>query len=236
MHQVRVILQARTTSSRLPAKVLLPVGGMPLAVLCAKRLGRSELDVALATSVESSDDQLAVEAKREGIMVVRGSLNNVLARFLFATEDMNDTDCIVRMTADNPVPDASFVGELIAEFSRRNQCYLGTSSPQDGLPYGLSAEIVRLGKLREVASMNPSPNDCEHVTASIREQLGKDGAIPQGFFFGEDLSRYRVTIDSLDDYLLMAAGFRHIADPVNENWKSILESTISRSSAGSGAC
>ena len=57
--RVRIVLQARTSSHRLPAKSLLPVAGVPLAVLCAHRLGSTGREVVLATSTERSDDLLA---------------------------------------------------------------------------------------------------------------------------------------------------------------------------------
>ncbi len=56
----RVVIQARTTSSRLPAKALLPLGGIPMAVLVAQRVARSgAFDVVVATSIEPEDDLLA---------------------------------------------------------------------------------------------------------------------------------------------------------------------------------
>ena len=55
----RIVLQARTTSTRLPAKVLLPVGGRSLAVLAAERVARNGADVVVATSVGVEDDLLA---------------------------------------------------------------------------------------------------------------------------------------------------------------------------------
>ena len=85
MSKVRVILQSRTLSERLPAKVLLPLGGLPIAVLCARRLANTGLDVVLATSDTASDDLLARTAAEAGIRVFRGSLDDVLGRCLLYT-------------------------------------------------------------------------------------------------------------------------------------------------------
>src|SRR5579872_736077 len=133
---VRIVLQARTSSSRLPAKSLLPVGGLPLAVLCARRLANTGREVILATSSDCSDDLLAAVAEEHGIKVFRGSLEDVLARFVACTADLADEDLIVRATADNALPDGVFVDQLIALFEAQPLPYLGTSSPADGLPYG----------------------------------------------------------------------------------------------------
>ena len=122
--KIRVVLQARTTSSRLPAKVLLPLGGMPLAILCAKRLGSSGREVILATSNSASDDFLAATATQAGVRVLRGSLDDILDRFLYCTSDLKDDDLVVRATADNPFPDGNFIEQLISAFEKSGQNYL----------------------------------------------------------------------------------------------------------------
>ena len=53
-----VVIQARTNSSRLPAKVLLPIAGLPIVVLSAKRAANTGLDTIVITSTEESDDIL----------------------------------------------------------------------------------------------------------------------------------------------------------------------------------
>ena len=59
---VLAIVQARTSSSRLPGKVLLPIGTKPMVLYQLDRLQNcSRIDtVVLATSDQSSDDPLAV--------------------------------------------------------------------------------------------------------------------------------------------------------------------------------
>src|ERR1700722_11838610 len=135
--QVRIVLQARTSSRRLAAKVLLPIAGVPLAILCPKRLGSTGLPVILATSHERSDDMLALMAVQAGVNVFRGSLDNVLDRFVRCVGDMQDADRVVRATADNPLPNGEFVDALLDRFGRGTGEYLATSWPHDGLPYGL---------------------------------------------------------------------------------------------------
>ena len=77
-----VVLQARTDSSRLPAKILLPVAGLPLVVLAAKRAGNTGLKVVVATSLEQNDDELVKILKKYSIPYYRGKLNNTLDRLV----------------------------------------------------------------------------------------------------------------------------------------------------------
>ena len=78
-------VQARTNSSRLPGKMLMPFGSSSLASFVMKRcslLDKLVDDVVLLTSNEASDDELAQLISREGFKVFRGSLNNVLLRYI----------------------------------------------------------------------------------------------------------------------------------------------------------
>jgi spore coat polysaccharide biosynthesis protein SpsF (cytidylyltransferase family)/aryl-alcohol dehydrogenase-like predicted oxidoreductase len=205
--RVRVVLQARTTSSRLPAKTLLPLAGQPLAILCARRLSSCGREVVLAIPDESSDNLLARTAADAGFRVHRGSLDDVLDRFLGCISDLLDDDLVVRATADNPVPDGEFVEALIAEFHRCGGEYLGTHSPHDGLPYGLSAEVFTAGALRRAAAQANDPYDREHVTPCLRRASGASAVVRRGAFLVDDQSMMRVTIDTLSDYLAMARVF-----------------------------
>ena len=108
-----IILQARVTSSRLPAKILLPVAGYPLFVLAALRAKKTGIDLIVATSDEPSDDVICTAAAKFHLPVCRGSLNDVLGRFLEATNGQSEDRIIVRLTADNIFPDGDFIDELV---------------------------------------------------------------------------------------------------------------------------
>ena len=231
LRRTRIVLQARTSSTRLQAKVLLPLGGMPLAILCAKRLASSGCDVVLATSETPSDDLLSATARASGIRVYRGDLNDVLSRFVACTSDLADNDIVVRATADNPVPDGFFIDEMISMFERRDGGYLGTSSPADGLPYGLSAEVFTAGVLRSVMSSGPDAESREHVTTTLRMASGNAGILPRGLLLADDCSHLRMTIDTLEDYLRVVELFRSVACPETASWRRLIEIALSRASA-----
>lgn len=229
--RIRIVLQVRTTSSRLPAKSLLPIGGLPLAVLCARRLGAAGHEVVVATSDDPTDDLLALTVDRAGLRVFRGNLNNVLLRFVQCIDDLEDGDIVVRATGDNPLPDGRFVGALVERFVAAGGDYFATTSPDDGLPYGLSAEVFLAGALRRVANGTPDALDFENVTTTLRRRAGSGGIVPRRAFFDEDLSHLRVTIDTLDDYLSMASLFAHLDAPTEEDWKALVRRLAARREA-----
>ena len=220
--QVRIILQARTSSTRLPGKVLLPIGGMPLALLCARRLGASGLQVTLATSQERSDDVLAQIAESAGTRVFRGSLANVLDRFVQCAADLNDDDLVVRATADNPLPNGEFIDYLLQRFSARSTDYVATLWPADGLPYGLCAEVMTVAALRRAAQRTHEPFDREHVTPWLARRRAPAGDPLTGRLLENDYSHLRATIDTLEDYLALAALFAGLDQPVEIDWRELI--------------
>lgn len=221
MPECRVIVQARTSSSRLPGKCLLPIAGFPAAVLAVLRVSHSDWQSVLATSDDPSDDQLAEAGRAWGLTVVRGPLADVLARFALAAEGLPDHAIVARLTADNVFPDARLVDEALREFSRGNHRYLITWTPTSDVPQGLTVEVFRAGALREAAAKATSSADREHVTPWIRRAFGVATFRPRGLPPGA--GRLRCTIDTLDDYLRVARVFHRVADPVRVPWSELLD-------------
>ena len=216
----RVVLQARTSSTRLPGKVLLPVCGLPLVVLAARRAARDGIETVVATSADPSDDRLAETLGRHGLRHVRGPLDDVLARFVAATADLDDGDICVRLTSDNLFPDGDFVRRLIAAAEGNGSGYAGFAGGSDGLPYGLAGEAMRVGLLRQADRSARDAHDREHVTPWIIRQCGRNApAIPR--VDARDLSGLRCTIDTLDDYRTVAAALAGQADPVAAPWPEL---------------
>jgi spore coat polysaccharide biosynthesis protein SpsF len=221
---VKVILQARMSSSRLPGKVVLPVSGIPMAVLCALRIARDGLDVVLATSDQSSDDILVNLAMQHEVGVIRGDLADVLSRFNFAITELDDEDIVVRVTADNPFVDADFVKTLVKMFQQLDVDYMGTSSPIDGLPYGMSAEVMTAAALRLAHNKASTDYQREHVTPWIRENLKT--SLVDGFELteGRDLSFLRCTVDNFDDYISVSGIFHESRlDAINCSWRQLID-------------
>ena len=105
---VYIILQARMNSERLPGKVMKLIGGKPMIGIMIDRLNKSELPVILATSVNGENDVLADYARSLGVIVYRGSEENVLERYYMAARSVN-AKVIIRVTGDNPLLDGHFL-------------------------------------------------------------------------------------------------------------------------------
>lgn len=207
-----VILQARTNSSRLPGKVLLPIAGLPLVVLAAKRAGNKGRNVIVATSQEASDDGLFEVVHSYGFKCIRGSLENTLQRFIKALEGYSSDTLVFRLTADNVFPDGDLLDEIEDDFIKRNLDYLCCNGHKSGLPYGVSVELMRAGKLREAALLTNDIYDQEHVTPYIRRHYGE--AYFEKYKWLEK-GDYRCTVDTLSDYIALQQVFSGLQNPVD---------------------
>ena len=84
-----IIVQARMSSTRLPGKVLLPLGGEPMLARLIERLRRVQRGdaIVIATTTNSADDAIADLCRRLGVPCHRGSEHDVLARYADAARD-----------------------------------------------------------------------------------------------------------------------------------------------------
>src|SRR5437763_16000587 len=99
------VVQARMGSTRLPGKVMAELAGRPALAFMLDRLAPIEVDqLVVATSTDEADDQIEALAAEKSVPVVRGSEDDVLARFIVALDAYPATN-VVRLTGDCPLMD-----------------------------------------------------------------------------------------------------------------------------------
>src|SRR5262245_54214594 len=107
--RLRIVLQARLESRRLPGKALLPLAKIPMFVLAARRAARNGMEVVVATSKDRFDDLIAHFCDLAGLSFFRGASDDVYSRFIGVTAELPDDAIVVRLTADNVFPDADLI-------------------------------------------------------------------------------------------------------------------------------
>ncbi|WP_328989182.1 aldo/keto reductase [Kribbella sp. NBC_01245] len=216
---IRVVIQSRLSSSRLPGKALLTIAGQPMVVLAARRVARDGIPVVVATSSEPEDDAIAQVAADFGVTAVRGSLEDPLSRFMVATEGMADDDIVVRLTADNVVPDADLVREMVDLMQTAGVGYVRVGGPGAAVPYGVAAEAFPARLLREADAEAVDRADREHVTPYIRRVAGDKLINPSDL--PENWGSLRCTVDALDDYDRVWRLFEGDPDPIGVSWREL---------------
>lgn len=152
------------SSSRLPGKMMMDVDGRPMLKRLIDRLTRaSGLDrVAVATSVEASDDAIADWCAVEGIACVRGPLTDVAQRYHEAAGQLG-VDAFVRINGDSPLIDPAVVKRAVALF-RLGGADLVTNVQIRSFPKGQSVEVVDFARFAAVLPDFDAKDDREHVT------------------------------------------------------------------------
>ncbi len=215
-------MQARTASTRLPGKALLPVAGYPSAVLAALRAANQDHPVLLATSNDSDDDDLVFAFKKHHFEVFRGPLNDVLGRYYLATLDLPDDSVVIRLTADNLLPDGEFVRQLISTFEQSSLDYLCVNSLQSRLPYGLSGEVFRIDVLRKAHRDAIDEYDRQHVGPWMARNC-RAGIYSPLHLQSFDYSHLRCTLDDYEDYLRIQHLFHGVENPVRLGWLDLTQ-------------
>tara|TARA_R110002110_G_scaffold415719_1_gene654207 strand:- start:43552 stop:45195 length:1644 start_codon:yes stop_codon:yes gene_type:complete len=223
---IRVLLQSRLASKRLPAKALLPLAGLPLIVLAAKRAGNQGADILVNTSTSQSDDVLVEALKKYNIQYYRGPEQDVLTRFQLATEDLNSEDCVVRLTGDNPIPDGFLINEAIQAFEGSKVDFLTTTFPSSVSPYGLSLEIFKVKLLHAFEADMLDDSDREHVTPKLYSLVENKLFYTPKCMNNRDLKHIRCTIDTFADYLRVCKIFQEREDSIAQSWTSYVDRLI----------
>jgi glutamate-1-semialdehyde 2,1-aminomutase len=168
MPRTVAVIQARTSSSRLPGKVLARVGTSTLIERLLQQLrGSRSLDaIVVATSTDPSDDALATCVEAYGFAVFRGDLEDVLERIAGAAA-AHDAEVVVRLTADCPLHTPDTVDEVVEAFHAVGADYCSNLDPYTR-PDGQDVEVFSRAALeRALREAKPGPNR-EHVTPWMR--------------------------------------------------------------------
>ena len=212
--RVVVIVQARMTSARLPGKILLPLGGQPmLARLIARLRHVHRADVlVIATTTNAADDPVAALCQRLEVACHRGSEHDVLSRYADAAR-LHQADAVVRITSDCPLIDPELIDRLIEDFAQGECDYVSNMLPPTW-PYGMAVEVFSAQALQEAHAQASQDSEREHVTPFIywnpdRYRL-RNVACPQ------NLSHYRWTVDTPEDYTLVCLLFESVHETIPE--------------------
>lgn len=202
------IIQARTNSTRLPNKILMLIKDKPVLqhvierVKSAKKINR----VIVATTVNSCDNPIVELCKSLGIPFYRGSEEDVLNRY-YKCATKFECKNIMRVTSDCPLIDPKIIDDMIDIYYKNNYntlvpLYYGEGNgAKGGFPDGCNPEIVSFSLLKTVWKNATLPEEREHVTKYIYNNLSPNRykIKLKNKYPNIDLTTLHLSLDTKDD-------------------------------------
>ncbi|MGB2797393.1 MAG: glycosyltransferase family protein [Phycisphaerae bacterium] len=210
---VVVVIQARMDSTRLPGKVLMPLGGKPAIAHVLERAGwiPGVSRVVLATTNSPADDPLVDFCHSVGAAVFRGSEEDVLDRYYQAARRFA-ADVVVRVTGDCPLLAPEVSGAVVRRLLESGADYSSNVHPPT-YPDGLDTEALTFAALERAWRGATQKSEREHVTLHVASHPERFRLVNVA---GErDLSALRLTLDEEADYRLLGAIFAALE---NRGW------------------
>jgi spore coat polysaccharide biosynthesis protein SpsF len=167
MPKVVLIIQARMSSTRLPGKSMMLLAGKPLVFRMVERLKKcKKIDEIVIAIPDTPEDQVLIElAKELDVSSFKGSLLDVRDRYLKSAKQFN-SEYVIRIPADNPIPDANEIDKLIEFHLAKNPNGFSSNLAQvnnSGYLDGVGAEIFSTNLLEESIARSSSETVKEHV-------------------------------------------------------------------------
>ncbi len=216
-----VIVQARMGSTRLPGKTMMPLWGKPVLKHVIDRLKKCVTidEIVIATTINKEDDIIAENAVRWGVQVFRGSQSDVLSRYYFSANKAA-LDVVVRVTSDCPLIDPGVADRAVNIFMNSNFDYVSNTIRRT-FPRGMDVEVFSYEALKTMQEKALNVHQREHVTPYIYEN--EDLFRIEQFESNSDNSRFRLTLDTKEDYSLLEKIFEINSDAENAGTNELVD-------------
>jgi spore coat polysaccharide biosynthesis protein SpsF len=198
-----VVVQARTGSTRLPGKVLMPVAGAPLLARMLERVraATTPFEIVVATTTDPSDDPVVDLCRAIDARVFRGHPTDLLDRHVMAAREIG-ADAVVKIPSDCPLIDPAAIDRVLSAFEGDFTSNLHPAT----WPDGHDVEIMTMDALETAHREAKKPHEREHTTPFIWDQPHRFRCTNVTWETGRDLSMsHRMTIDYPEDYAFVSA-------------------------------
>ena len=211
-----ILVQARSSSSRLYNKIFLKFYKLPLIIFLYKRIKSNKYKIYFLISNDSSDDYLAYLLQKYKINFFRGNLQNVKKRFTDFIKKIPKNSTIVRLTADNPLIDKYLIEYSLNLFRKNIFKYTYVDTDNQFIPYGISIEVFKaIDFKKKFKNKNLLLDSKEHVTSDF-EKLKENKICVNSL-----KKKIRVSIDYFSDYINLKKVILKFTNPLKIGWYSI---------------
>lgn len=227
---IALVIQTRMSSSRFPKKALTPLCGIPMLMWTINYCREVNLPLFVLTSTDESDNQLVGMLENNNVSYYRGSLQNVISRYLSFMREYQ-VKKVVRISGDSPLINPEVILKVIAQDLESTDADLTTNVFPRTFPKGQSVEVIPRKSLELLWDRSLSQSDIEHITSYFYAN-SKDFKIIN-LKNSEDLSTINLSVDTKEDLLrvhqfitLTSLNYSSSALSWREFSKAIIESRI----------
>ena len=219
--KIVTVIQARTGSSRLPNKILLPLSDAPLLFRMYERVAISKLKgtIVVATTTDKSDDKVEQLCNDYQINCYRGHPTDLLDRHYQAAKLLN-ADAIVKIPSDCPLIDSDIIDKVLRFYLDNSDKfdYVSNLHPAS-YPDGNDVEIMSYEALKNTWENAKLELEREHTTPYFWENPDKFKIGNVVWETGLDYSMsHRFTIDYEKDYNFIKQVYDELY-PINNKFK-----------------
>jgi spore coat polysaccharide biosynthesis protein SpsF len=208
-----IVIQARTGSSRLPYKVLLPLAGKPLLQRMIQRVmaASGDFEIIVATTEEPRDRLISELCQRTGVKCIRGHATDLLDRH-YRAAIQEKADVVAKIPSDCPLIDPAVIDQVL-DFYYRNSPrydYVGNLHPAT-YPDGNDIEVMPLAVLETAWLEARRDFEREHTTPFIweRPERFRIGNVEWETGLNYSMS-HRWTIDYREDYFFIESVYDNL--------------------------
>ncbi|WP_216360700.1 cytidylyltransferase domain-containing protein [Methanofervidicoccus sp. A16] len=211
---IGIIIQARTSSTRLPMKVLLPLPYNSKTTVLEQVIKRCKVskladEVIVATTTKPEDERIVDIATKMNVGIFRGSEKDVLSRYYHTAKEFS-VDVIVRITSDCPCIDPNVIDMVIKKYIDNNVDYV-SNTLENTFPRGQDVEVFSFECLKEAYFNATRTFEREHVTPYIYKNPNSRYRL-MNIRAPSHLTdpTIRITLDTEEDYALLCSVYDYL--------------------------
>lgn len=210
MKQVKIVIQARSLSSRLPNKIFEKIGEIEILQHVIDACRGAEAYVKrhsvkygydISTCVACPTDDPLVQKYKRKVQIIEGDEHDVLSRYVAASKGV---DWVVRITADCPLIPQFLISKATMHAVKNRYDYLSNVDERCRTAVdGHDVEVISTPLLEWLNEQNLSLEEREHVTLKIRtghaNKSMPDWFLPGCIHGALPLQNIKLSVDTLED-------------------------------------
>jgi len=210
--KIIAIIQARMGSSRLPGKVLKPLGNVDVLTYNIERCRaiKGIDEVIVATSTLSQDDSIVTWCEEHQVAYFRGSEGDVLDRYVQCAK-FYKPDYVMRVTSDCPFVDYEMASEMVELMIKERKDIVFIKGQ---LPRGLAVEIISYEALLHINEVGQEPRHREHVTYYAYEFIEEFTYATYDVPENRNVPNLRITLDTKEDLIMITEVVKYFNYPL----------------------